>query len=428
MNDLLDVIVEELLATSAAALEPGAAASSRMRLEGAAQGTAGLLLRTIARFTAQVPELIRELEESSETGGELVPTRVPHRARLSSRPADYDWTEGRFRPEVWLTETTVADPPSGPLRWLLHLADWLGEALTEADEQHARMTAQIAAARRGGLAWSRHDEPRLEARRRRLRAARLSLRRVARQVAASARLPLRALDALPRPYPRGRAWSRLRRLLPAIDSPWGSPRERARHLLSGHADLADLPFLYQRWCGLRLHRALEERGFRVSGDLVAVLFGAGMLRYRRDDVEIRLWVETMFKVGRSHPTGFACVEGREATPDLVLETPGRRGSELFVLDPTLATDEASLIKKGGFLDRLASVDLDLVAGVPTLRRAPLRSWACAPLRSPHNRILDAAGRSGRIGAIPLHPLAEDQAPLEAFVDDVVAQARAWTPR
>lgn len=425
MIDFLAAIVADLRLFSAAGLELGIAESQNVRVEGGAAGTAGPLLRTISRFTALVPELLRELEERAEGAAEDYPTHNPHRARLSNRVGDYEWLSIGPSPSLWLATELIPQAPVLPMRWLLHLGELLQAALGEAIVRHDQMAAQIAEARRGGLGWSLNDEPRLESRRRCLRAAQFAVDRLRGQISTVARSALQAIDRFPNPYPRGRAWEILRRLLPAIALPWGSPRDRARELLSDRADIPDLPFLYQRWCALRVHLELEAQGFEAHGDLVATLFGAGEIRYRRADAGLSMWIETRLVAGERHASGFTCVEGRELTPDIMLVTPGPRGNDAFVLDPTLSSADDRLIAKGSYLDRIAGFDLDLVAGVPTIRRSPLRAWAMAPFESPINRILDTAGRSGRVGAIPLHPTRPDMKPLRAFLADVVAQARAW---
>ncbi|MEZ6197781.1 MAG: hypothetical protein R3F20_18995 [Planctomycetota bacterium] len=135
--------------------------------------------------------------------------------------------------------------------------------------------------------------------------------------------------------------------------------------------------LYQRWLGLSVHRAFLARGFTARGDVIAALYAAGRIRYRREEASIEVWIDPRLVSGRPHASGFTCVEGRRP-PRSPPRHPRPEGPDAWILDPTLATDESLLLAKGRYLDVLASDALGLAAGVPTSRRPPRRAWACHP--------------------------------------------------
>ena len=103
------------------------------------------------------------------------------------------------------------------------------------------------------------------------------------------------------------------------------------------------------------------------------------------------------------------------TPDFlfVCGEPGQR--DAFVIDATLSTNGDLLQSKGRYRKQLVGVDVRLVAGVPVLRR-PIRSWAAAPIKSTHCRLLDPLGHSG---VVPLDATTDDFSALDAWLGDVL---------
>ncbi|MEE9391952.1 MAG: hypothetical protein V3W41_05565 [Planctomycetota bacterium] len=425
MTEFFDRIVQDLREQSPEMLEAGIAPTVRRHVTGASNGIAGLLIDTIALMGRIIPKLVEELEEG--TRGELseYPTRRPDRAVPSRHCSDYAKSGESLVPALWIKHEEISNPPESPLRWLLHLIDRLQQALAPAARRHEDVVAQLLAVRKGGYGWAQEDEPRLLRRSREFRSSSITLERCRSAIAVSAGCRLRPLTRRPKEFPNGEAWSRLRRLLPRIEEPMGTPSELAQHLLGGKADLPDLPFLYQRWCGLQIHRILVDSGFECRGDVTASLFGAGILRYTARDSWLELWIDPRLLAGKKHRSGWTCVGANEATPDLMILVPGPSGPDAFILDPTLSTSEDTLSAKGKYLDWLGSYDLGVVAGVPTAARPPLRSWAIAPLRSPTCKVLDQADPSGRIGVLPLHPEAPGRSALKAFLRDIIEHAHAW---
>ena len=184
--------------------------------------------------------------------------------------------------------------------------------------------------------------------------------------------------------------------------------------------MADLPFLYQRWCGLKLIEALRAMGWRCKKDSLPVLFLGGELEFEKQGVLLSLWFEARIFSEIGHASGMVCAE-KEASPDFLLLTPGRGGRDAFVLDATLSTSSEARSLKSKYLSTLRNAGMRTIAGVPT-RHGPLASWAAAPIA---RSSCDLEGGSGRSGTVPMLPVNWSDAPLRAWLGDIEAHALAW---
>jgi hypothetical protein len=188
--------------------------------------------------------------------------------------------------------------------------------------------------------------------------------------------------------------------------------------------MADVSFLYQRWCGLQLLLAFERQGWARRGDLVGPLFLGGRVELVRPDAsDVVVWFEPRVSQATMALTGWGVPRGkRELTPDFLITCGAAGVRDAFVLDATLSRKDDILDEKSKYRLGIIGLDTQFVAGVPVQRR-PLRSWAVAPLQGSSCRLGDPEGRTG---SIPLRPVDLDLGPLDAWVADVSLHARRQT--
>ncbi len=427
MNVFARRIADDLRGWSRELLDPGIAPAvgGSTHVGG---GQVALRLASARVLLSLIPSLLDEAEEIENPATDAIhATPSPVRARLSRRPVDYVRHEERLLPRRWQRVVPVTEPARPPLAWLLFIVEVVSSDVEAAIRRHDRLAEEAARVRGGGYWWAESDRPALAARRQKLSTVLARLRRGAAQIRTMTPGCLRPTDRVPQPYPISRSWLSLRRQAENILDPWRHPHRGIDRLLDAPPETADLPFLYQRWCGMRLIEAFARHGFSAAGDVIGSVFVGGRITLTRPDCKLHLWVEPRLLAEKRHESGLTCVVGHESTPDFLIVTPGPDRFDAFILDATLATDDDLLIDKGRYLETLGSHDLARVADTVGGPRPPLRSWAIAPLSCPHCRILGAADRTGRRGVIPAQPLRFDPAPLAAWVTDVVRHAAAWRP-
>lgn len=421
MNAFVARLVQDLRQFSASLLESGLAPPSpTLRIAGRSELV--LELGWASALVALVPPALAELEQV-EAPNRMVEqvVRSPVRAALSRRPGDYEWVGGRLLPSRWSRSEPVLEPDWDAVAWLLYLIDGQRRRLCHVQRRSVKQVEEARAARAGTSRWAVHDAHSLQARLDRIAAMIALVDRAREQAVRYGGLGLRPMARVPSPYPRSRAWAALRRLV----AQWSAP---ARHL-PAHLDrmlrtdvaVADLPFLFQRWCGVKLLEALRTLGYGVSGDSVSALFLGGRLAATRDAATIEIWIEPRLARDHLHASGFKCARGDDVTPDYLLITPGPHGPDAFVLDAACTTDDEMLRGKARYLALIAAGASGFIAGVP-VTRGPLRAWAAAPLSTSHCRLYRPDGSSG---AVPMHPLEWTPAPLAAWLTDVSAHAKAW---
>ena len=428
MNVFAERIAEDLRTWSRELLDPGIApATGGANCVGG--GQVALRLASARVLLSLIPALLDEAEEIENPATDAIhATPSPVRSRLSRRPVDYVREDRRFLPRRWERAVPITEPSRPPLAWLLFIIEVVSSDIEAAMQRHDELAEEAARVRGGGFWWTESDLPALASRRRSLSTLLARLRRDASRIRTMIRGRLIPTNRVPQPYPTSRSWVSLRRQAESILDPWRHPHRGIGRLLDEPPETADLPFLYQRWCGMRVIEAFEHHGFVASGDVIGAVFVGGRIALTRDDCKLHLWVEPRLLAEQRHESGLTCVIGRESTPDFLIVTPGPDRFDAFILDATLSTDDAALLEKGRYLETLGSHDFARVADTVGGPRPPLRSWAIAPLSCPNCRILGGADRSGRRGAIPAQPLHFDPDPLRAWVADLSRHALAWRPR
>ncbi|MFO0980857.1 MAG: hypothetical protein U1E76_03745 [Planctomycetota bacterium] len=320
MNAFVARLVQDLRQFSASLLESGLAPPSpTLRIAGRSELV--LELGWASALVALVPPALAELEQV-EAPNRMVEqvVRSPVRAALSRRPGDYEWVGGRLLPSRWSRSEPVLEPDWDAVAWLLYLIDGQRRRLCHVQRRSVKQVEEARAARAGTSRWAVHDAHSLQARLDRIAAMIALVDRAREQAVRYGGLGLRPMARVPSPYPRSRAWAALRRLV----AQWSAP---ARHL-PAHLDrmlrtdvaVADLPFLFQRWCGVKLLEALRTLGYGVSrrlGERAVPGRTAGGHARRGHDRDL----DRAAARARSPARERLQARGDDVTPDYLLITP-----------------------------------------------------------------------------------------------------------
>jgi hypothetical protein len=421
----LPTIVAELRAVSADLLEPGLAPVAPIGAMGAMAGHGPLLrglLTAADQFAALTPKLLTELDLTADgSAGEWRSARVPRGARPSTVPHDYVLSDGVALPLRWLRFDAEQRPDASALRWALHLSEQLRQQLHAHSLRLGRQLEEALLIRSGESFWALQDAQTLRALAQDVQQRLVAMRQSQALIRGVAGRQLFGSDRAPVPYPQQPAWSRLKRLARVLLNPGTMLSTMLNELLAEPIGLADVPFLYQRWCGLHLVRAFERQGWKRRGDLTGPLFLGGRVElFGAGAGELTIWMDPRVSRATMPVTGWGCAApGDELTPDFLITCGAAGMRDAYVLDATLATSDEVLSSKSKYLVDIVGIDILLVAGVPVARR-PLRSWAIAPLDSTLCRLHDPQGRTG---GVPLHPGRLDLRALDAWVADVSLHAQ-----
>lgn len=418
----LPTVVGDLREVSADLLEPGLAPTAPI----GAMGGHGPLLRGLLlaadAFVSLVPRLLTEIDLNTDgLSGDWRPVMVPRGARPSTAPHDYALRDGLALPTRWLRFDAEQRPDESALRWLLYLCDHLRQQLQTHSVRLGRQLEEALLVRSGDSTWAVHDAQTLRGLAQDVQQRRVAMRQAEADVRAVSGRRVYGSDRAPVPYPQQAAWSRLKRLARELMNPEAMLGTMLKDLLSEPIEIADVPFLYQRWCGLHLVQAFERLGWRRRGDLTGALFLGGRVELLGvGNGRLTIWIEPRVSRATMPMTGWGCsATGDELTPDFLI-TCGEAGTrDAFVLDATLSTSDAVLNSKSKYRFGIVGQDTLLVAGVPVARR-PLRAWAIAPLDSTLCRLNDPEGRTG---GVPLHPGRRDLRALDSWVADISLYAQ-----
>jgi hypothetical protein len=418
----LPTVVADLREISADLLEPGLAPPAPI----GAMGGHGLLLRGLLiaadTFAALTPKLVSELDLTSDPAlGEWRSSVLPRGARPSVAIHDYVLSNGVALPLRWLRFDAEQSPDFPALRWALFVCDKLQQELQTQFLRLGRQLEEASLVRSGDSSWAMQDSQTLRALAQDVQRRVVSMKQAEVGIRAVAGRRIVGNDRAPMPFPQQPAWSRLQRLARDLLNPTAMLATTVRHLFAEPLVLADVPFLYQRWCGLQLVQAFERLGWTRRGDLLGALFLGGRVELVGVGAgQLTIWIEPRVSRATMPLTGWGCVsKNEELTPDFLI-TCGEAGMrDAFVLDATLGTSDEVLKSKAKYRGRIVGVDTMFVAGVPVARR-PLRSWAVAPLDSTLCRLSDPEGRTG---GVPLHPGRSDFGALDSWVSDVSLHAQ-----
>lgn len=393
---------------------------------GAGSGPLGVLLSQVSTFAGLVPRLIADFEEQSRSGSEVVPVAVPRRARLSRSASDFVSHCGQVHPARFMATRSVIEKDPATLSWLLYISYLLEDKVERATGRLRKHVRGELEGRRDYTWALRKENDILRDLETALTEANGRLTRVQRRILEEGEFRLRPQPYPPRNCPTSPLFTALRLLSHELDRPETALSREFRGIVGDQAT-ASLPFLYQRWCGVKILHVLRLMGWVSLVDPLPALFLGGRIRFSKDlpdnlgPAEMTLWCEPHLTLQGRHPSGLYSLH-KEASPDFVFITPGPNGPDAFVLDPTLSSDIGVRREKSRYLTDLAFDALQLVAGVPALHQ-PKRSWSASPIRATRCELLDLAGRSG---TIPMHPIDFSDGALRGWLEDVESCAIGWT--
>lgn len=422
----LPAVMADLRAVASDLLDAGLAKVAPL---GALGGHGPLLRGLLANadvFTALVPKLVADADDITSDGasGEWRAVKVPRGAKAPTAPYDYALRDGNAVPLRWLSFDAEQHTNTSALRWALHIADHLsGELQAHARRLESRLEEALLV-RAGESEWALQDAQTLRGLAAGVQQRVVAVRQAQADIRRAAGRPVVPSERPPTPYPQQPAWLRLKRVARELLNPETMLGMMLNQLLTEPIPLADVPFLYQRWCGLQLLLAFERQEWTRRGDLVGPLLFGGRVEFTRAGAaDIIVWIEPRVSQATSQMTGWGVGAGKsELTPDFLITCGAVGWRDAFVLDATLSRSEDVLASKSKYRAHIVGMDTQFVAGVPVQRR-PLRSWAVAPLNGSFCRLSDPEGRTG---GIPLHPGRHELEALDAWVGDVSLHARRQT--
>ena len=423
MNPFLQKLVDELKAFSSELLLPGLHGRQQVSTDMGTVASTTALLKSIDFLTALIPQLVAELQATDATHKVMLHyTPSPKQGTFSRRASDYQQDIAkRLLPAHWLSILPATDIDTRPLRWLVHLLDLQQTALEKVRKRTMKYIDDSLLTQQGHSSYAQNDRATLLNMRSRLDEAQAKLGHAHTTLLRTVQLKLVPSSNLPYPYPRSTAWLRLRRFAQQLIQPKEYLPSFLHNLLHGIVEIADTPYLYQRWCGIKLLAAFESLGWICYDDPTGALFLGGEIRLYKAAIELSIWIEPRLSQRKEHPSGFICKEVTETHPDYLIVTHGPSGIDAFILDPTTTADIEIRQGKAKYLVTVEAIAMASIAGIPVVRN-PLRAWSAAPLHTPHCELEDDEGRTG---TIPMHPLNWSKEPLLEWVLDIHNYALAW---
>ena len=420
-NRFLQQLIDDLKDFSAELLAPGLQTGQQLQSDGLGSIASHVaLLKSIDLLTNLLPQLLDELQTMEATHKAYVHySSTPKRARFSPRPNHYQRHGNQLLPRQWLQLQPIEELDPAPLRWLLHLLDLQAQALDKVLDRTSKYIDNSLRQQQGRSDFARHDRATLLGMRQRLYDAQARISHAQMAIMRRALKRLLPNPTPPNPYPHSSAWQRLRQYAQQLINPTEALPTALYSLFYGNIEVADTPYLYQRWCGIKLLDAFIRLDWRVSGDPVGALFLGGEIKLWKQDLKVNIWVEPRFVRHHVHLSGFTCSAGAETHPDYMIVAPGPCGVDAFILDPTTTADFDVRQSKAKYLTSIETTGS--VAGTSVVRH-PLRAWSAAPLHSSHCELNDPTGQTG---TVPMHPLDWNDQPLSLWVKDIDDYALAW---
>lgn len=419
-------IQRDLAGACAPLLDRGTARASA---GGGPVGPVGLALSLGEAVLRLVPEALSEAADLADPSTERIATsRIPLRSRAPVRASAYERAGDVIAPTRWDVAIPAARASEQTLRWLLQVTE---RALGAAREQSGKVSQAVPEAiafRRARSQYGFGDVERLRSLEASLAGVLHRLTDLKTRLKQSAATGITPSSRLPRPFPLTPAWRSLRELYATFNdrsllANWvaqsllrPAERDAARHLAG-----AELPYLYQRWCGWRLDQALGALGFKPDTDPLPAILLAGTVEYTREETTLTLLCEPRFASRKGSIAGMTVAVG-ESTPDFVLLSSGSEGPEAHVLDPTLAKNTEARATKKRYLRTIRMTEARVVAGVRVLP-GPERAWAASPLPGTKN-LLEYGDWRGVHGTVPMNPLDYRAEPLLDWLRAIKAVGKA----
>ncbi len=422
MNDLTDILIKDVRNFASFLLESWQEMDKKNFAATPApiSTITGVLFATTFLYS-WLPRLLKEAMQLQFIDERLDERALlPLRAKPPRQPWAYKLHGENWVPDFWLRPKQRFIIQNAVLQWLMSIIE---DCLYQVRWFYNKIDAQYEEVRGYESSvqtmWSKQAQTTFFEIRNHLKQAEQRLLSMRQQVQALSDRKIRPRAILPTPYPSGKAWRTLR-LMERYwrDETLSFPKYLDDLLFGKQLNSTEVAFLYQRWCTIKLIERWEALGWHPQKpDTVpwAVFLGGLIELTNEKNTTIQLWIEPrLTKLG--HDCGLYCDQKLQLTPDIVINIPVRDGYESIILDPTLATDNASLEQKGKYIKMLHRNEVKIIAGVRVIKR-PLRSWAMAPLKQKSCRIL--LDFDGRYGAIPMNPVQWSPDGLDAFLMDLI---------
>jgi hypothetical protein len=421
VNAFLTAVLEDLRAFSPDLLDPGT--QRVLRLSGALRGT-GTLSAELER-ASQLAQLVPAVLDEHERGMDLDrdswrATPIPVRAVIAREPWAWVRAGERWLPRTWLSPEVVVRVDLRAARWIEHLLTVSARRL-EVHRTRVAKHAEDARLTASETAWARVAEEELAKLLGRVDDALGALARARFLVARASGQRVNPSVSPPAPYPRTPPWLVLRELSEGILDARRALAANLSAVLAGHVDVADEPYLYQRWVGVKLLDAFSRLGWTPRGDVIGPLYLGGTIPLGCGTITAELHVEPRLTTSTAHPSGWYCTKGSEVTPDYMIIAPGAAGRDAYVLDACKSTTREVLRDKYRYLELVASVKPRRVAGVST-RLPPRRAWAAAPI---DRAVCDLDRPDGACGIVPMDPVRFSPGAILDWVADIDQESRAW---
>lgn len=408
----IDAVIAELRNAAEFLLEGDSGGSPRslepLRTVGGALEAADYVTGCVPALLERAP---RRQSRASIASFEVHRTRRSARGRVPRAASGWSRTGTQSIAPKYLEESVPrlsADRES--LRWLVWVLDLVDDAVREFAVRVSNRHEELLSI--GGTShWEELELERFDGLVLRFDMARLQLERARARIRASFPGVLRPSSRPPRPFPVDPNW----RALGVRVTHWQQPERQIggwlKRLIEQPIEQAELPFLYERWCGLQLVESLVSFGFEVEEreSVVWRMFLGGEIGFQRGGHGLALWIEPIIGEG-FHRCGLAVNGGGTRSPDFVLVDARAGGSRWATLDATLSTNAAALTQKGRYRRDLMARERIVVAGVSTLVR-PEAAWAICPSPGP-NQLFDL---DGSLGAVSLRPGPNCGARLDEWV-------------
>lgn len=421
MNLFWETIVSDLRHFARELLDPGLAPVRSGESSTGQQTNTGLdqiWLKAAEGVIRRLDHLLADLEQVEEEATFSTRFRPhPHGGFFPRTATSYAHHNGRLVPKRWEHPVSREIPDPEVLRWLLHVIDLLHTRISEREQQLSEWITDADKFRSFSTdVWSLNEQAHLKEMLSPYHRGAKQLLRARSRVCRIFNYRPTPRRVRPEPYPQSPAWFWISRLHNLLQHPQASLPHFVQALLAEPVSLADRPFLFQRWCGLKILEACRKEKWKITGDSLGCLFLGGQLQLRKEETEVTLWIEARLPTDHGHPANLRSKHTTPLSPDYIFQiTQGNMGTEAFSLDATLMHhDDAARLKADKYLNGLIGTDWNLVCGVPA-ERGLARSWLAVPIDSPTAKLLD---RHGQTGLIPFHPLHWNDMPIRHWMRDV----------
>jgi|GEM_PF-1861908 len=384
--------------------------------------------REIESLVALLPQMLMDLEYQAHNHQSKRDVYSPIKSRPSKKLSNYWYANGQLIPKVW--ERSINKIDARPCGWLLtvltrHLIPYMEKTF----KQVVSYEEEIKSNKSGISTFAKIEDANLRQYFERIERTLLAAKKTAYIIQTLISDELFLSDLPPDPLPMSVSWHYAVELIKRWHKPEKYFQETVNESLSKTVDMASLPFLYQRYVGLRLVEALQSAQWqKITPDKLVMVacFMGGVIEFKKDHERLHLWCEP--RLNKNHPSGFTSAhtnEKFEQTPDYLIVKAGLRGKlDGYVLDATLKFLKEDLSTKAqkyislqhGQYVGIQQQKSIRIAGCNAINK-PLCSWVVSPnVHRYDNQLLSA---DGVFGVIPVDPRHYVSNPLDLFIKEIV---------